>query len=57
MEYKELQKQYWRNHLWARGCFVAATGNITDEIIVQYIQNQEIEEFQHADNFSVGDKL
>ncbi len=57
MEYKELQKQYWGNHLWARGYFAATTGNITDEIIVQYIQNQEIEESQHADNFSVGDKL
>jgi putative transposase len=37
MEYKELQKQYWGRHLWARGYFAATTGNITDEIIVQYI--------------------
>ena len=57
MEFKELQKQYWGNHLWARGYFAASTGNITDEIITQYIQNQEIEESQHSDNFSVGDKL
>ncbi|MDR2938879.1 MAG: IS200/IS605 family transposase [Clostridiales bacterium] len=57
LEHKELQKQYWGNHLWARGYFAATTGNITDEIIMQYIQNQEIEELQHTDNFSVGDKL
>lgn len=57
MEYKELQKQYWGNHLWAWGYFAATTGNITDEVIVQYIQNQEIEELQQGDNFSVGDKL
>jgi len=57
MEFKELQKQYWGNHLWACGYFTASTGNITDEIITQYIQNQEIEESQHSDNFSVGDKL
>ena len=57
LEYKELKKQYCGNHLWARGYFAATSGNITDEIIVQYIQNQEIEESQHSDNFSVGDRL
>ena len=57
LEYKELKKQYEGNHLWARGYFVATSGNITDEMIVQYIQNQEIEESQHSDNFSVGDRL
>ena len=57
LEYKERKKQYGGNHLWARGYFAATSGNITDEIIVQYIQNQEIEESQHSDNFSVGDRL
>lgn len=32
MEYKELNKQYWGRDLWARGYFVASSGNITDEI-------------------------
>ncbi len=57
MEYKELQKQYWGNHLWTRGYFAASSGNVTDEIIIEYIKNQEIEENQRSDNFSVGDKL
>ena len=52
-EFKELNKQYWGRHLWARGYFVASTGNVTDEIIAEYIQNQDIEERRNDDNFSI----
>ncbi len=55
MEYKEMNKQYWGRHIWARGYFVASTGNVTDEIIAEYIQNQDIEERQNADNFSIAE--
>lgn len=55
MEYKELNKQYWGRHLWARGYFAASTGNITDEIIKQYIETQGLEENQGTDNFTVTD--
>jgi putative transposase len=53
-EYKELNKQYWGRHLWARGYFVASTGNVTDEIIAEYIQNQDLEERKQEDNFSIS---
>ena len=43
MEDKNLQKQYWGQHLWARGYFVASSGNITDEMIKEYIENQDVE--------------
>jgi putative transposase len=52
-EYKELNKQYWGKHLWARGYFVASTGNVTDEIIAEYIQNQDLEERRQEDNFTI----
>lgn len=42
--------------MWARGYFAASTGNVTDEIIMEYIRNQEIEEQQRTDNFSLGDE-
>lgn len=42
-EDKNLQKQYWGQHLWARGYFVASSGNITDEMIKEYIENQDVE--------------
>jgi len=54
MEYKELNKQYRGRHLWARGYFVASTGNVTDEVIAEYIQNQDLEERRQEDNFSIS---
>jgi len=53
MEYKELNKQFWGQHIWARGYFAASSGNVTDEVIIEYIKNQDIEENQKADNFTV----
>lgn len=52
MEYKDLNRQYWGQHLWARGYFVATAGNITDETIKQYIGNEDMEENQRSDNFT-----
>ncbi len=39
-EFGELKKAYWGEHLWARGYFVASTGNVTDAIIAEYIEKQ-----------------
>lgn len=49
--FKELQKQFWGQHLWARGYFVCSSGNITDEVIMQYIENQDIA--QSDDDFKI----
>jgi len=54
MEYKELNKQFRGRHLWARGYFVASSGNVTDEVIQEYIQNQDLEERVKNDNFDIG---
>ncbi len=40
MEFKHIQKQYWGRHFWARGYFVASSGNVTDEVIKEYIRQQ-----------------
>lgn len=32
--------QFWGRHLWARGYFAASSGNVTDEVIKQYIESQ-----------------
>ena len=42
-ENKMLSKEFWGRHLWGRGYFVATSGNITDEIIIEYIKNQDKE--------------
>ena len=40
MEFKALSRQFWGRHLWARGYFAASTVNVTDEVIMQYIEQQ-----------------
>jgi putative transposase len=39
-EFGELRQQFWGQHLWARGYFAVSSGNVTDEIIKQYIESQ-----------------
>ncbi|WLR41854.1 IS200/IS605 family transposase [Bacillus carboniphilus] len=39
-QFPELKKQYWGQHLWARGYFCASVGNVDEETIRNYIANQ-----------------
>ena len=39
-EFAHLKKRFWGRHLWARGSFCCSSGNVTDEIIAEYIANQ-----------------
>lgn len=39
MEYPELKKRYWGQHLWARGYFAVSTGNVSTEMIKDYIEH------------------
>ncbi|WP_218141714.1 IS200/IS605 family transposase [Nitrosomonas sp. Nm51] len=41
-EFPELKKRYWGQCFWARGYFCTTSGNITDDIIMQYLE-------QHSD--------
>ena len=41
MEFRHIQKMFWGRHLWARGYFVASSGNVTDEVIQEYIRLQD----------------
>ena len=36
-EFPQLKKTYWGRHFWARGYFSATSGNVTDDIINEYI--------------------
>ncbi len=40
-EDKQLSRMFWGRHLWGRGYFVATSGNITDEVVLEYIKNQD----------------
>ncbi len=39
-DYRALRKEFWGRHLWARGYFVATSGNVTDAVIAEYIDVQ-----------------
>ena len=52
-EFPELRKRYWGKHLWAVGYFVRTTGNVTDEMIKQYIERHSNREEKYGD-FQVG---
>jgi len=54
MEFKELNKKFWGRHVWGRGYFVASSGNVTDEVIMQYIEYQDSKEKQEVDRFTIG---
>ncbi len=49
-ENRGLNKAFWGRHLWGRGYFAASTGNVTEEIISRYIEEQsDMERDQDAD--------
>ena len=50
-EFVSLKKRYWGQHLWARGYWVASSGNVTDEVWKKYIEDQKPDE--PDDNFKV----
>jgi putative transposase len=53
MEFRHLNKQFWGRHIWARGYFVATSGNVTDEVIQEYIRLQGQEPPSGDENFRV----
>jgi putative transposase len=38
-EFPDLKKRYWGCHFWGRGYFSSTSGNVTDEMINEYINN------------------
>ena len=40
-EFPELKKSYWGRHFWAVGYGVWSTGNITDEMVQEYLEHHK----------------
>ena len=38
-EFPAIRKRYWGRHFWAKGYFSTTSGNITDDVILQYLEN------------------
>ncbi|MBT9584134.1 IS200/IS605 family transposase [bacterium] len=43
-EFAHLRKAFWGRHVWARGYFCCSSGNITDDMVKAYIENQTVED-------------
>jgi len=52
-EFAHLRKQFWGRHLWARGYLAVSSGNITDELIQKYIEEQEGEPLIDDSRFTI----
>ena len=52
-EFPGLRKQFWGRHLWARGYLAVSSGNITDEMIREYIEEQEGEQIADDSRFPI----
>jgi len=55
MQYTELRRRYWGQHLWARGYFASSIGEVNDAMIRSYIENQDAH--HKDDGFTVGPEL
>ena len=53
MEFVHLRKRYWGQHIWARGYFAVTVGNLNEQQVQEYIENQELHHKQ--DNFSISE--
>lgn len=51
LEFHHLKKRYWGQHVWARGYFVATTGQVTNETVEEYIRNQRFND--HDEDFKI----
>jgi putative transposase len=38
IEFPELRKRYWGRRFWARGYFSTTSGNVTDDLVLQYLE-------------------
>jgi putative transposase len=52
-EFPHIKKQCWGQHLWARGYLAVSSGTITDEMIKEYIKEQEGEPVEDLSRFQI----
>ena len=50
-EFPKLRKRYWGRHLWATGYGAWSTGNITDEMVQEYLEHHRKNSDKSDDSF------
>ncbi len=56
-EFAHLRKQFWGRQLWARGYPAVSTGNLTDEMVQAYIEEQEGEPVHDDSRFVIDNSI
>ena len=56
-EFPVIRKQFWGRHFWARGYLAVTSGNITDEMIKEYIDEQEGDPLVEDSRFQIDQHL
>lgn len=51
-EFPELRRRYWGKHFWAIGYGAWSSGNITDELVAQYLEHH-----RHPSNRETGNMI
>jgi putative transposase len=52
-EFPELKKRYWGRHFWAIGFGCWSTGNITDEMVNEYLEHHRRPDDTNGNNFII----
>lgn len=52
-EFPALKKMYWGRHFWAIGYGCWSTGNITDEMVNEYLEHHRRSKDDNNDNFII----
>jgi putative transposase len=54
-EFPELKNKYWGGHFWSIGYGCWSTGNITDEMLNEYLEDHRKPESTDDSNFIIED--
>ncbi len=52
-EFPTMRKKFWGRHFWARGYLAVSSGAITDEMVKEYIDEQEGEQIADDSRFPI----
>jgi putative transposase len=55
-EYPELRKRYWGRHFWAIGYGAWSTGNVTEEMVQEYISRHKNKSNQESNKMKLEEQ-
>lgn len=54
-EFPHLRNKFWDRHLWGRGYLAVSSGTVIDEMVREYIDEQEGEQLADDSRFPMDD--